>query len=365
MWTEKHVEEIRKTIREKEAEQLSLPIKEQKLQIKNRRYLGSKYKLLDFIDHVVKEHCHHVRSVADLFAGTGVVADRFNREGKKLVVNDLLYSNYLAYLTWFGEEPIDNGKIERLIGQFNRAVPTDDNYVSVNFGGTYFTAYNARKAGYIREEIERRSHELNTRGKAALITSLLYAMDRVANTVGHYDAYRRKLDSLKEIKLLVPEFNDRMNKGNKIYHEDANGLVREISADLFYIDPPYNSRQYGDAYHLLENIAEWKKPEVIGVAKKMIGRHRMKSDYCTMKAANAFADLVSHIRGKYILVSYNNMGQKGVGRSNAKISAEEIVDILETRGTVKIFKMNFPAYTTGKTTIENHKELLYLCEIGR
>src|SRR5699024_6204852 len=257
-------------------------------------------------------------------------------------------------------QKINITKIEKLIKFFNESEATEENYVSNNFGGTYFTDYNARKIGYIREEIEKRSDELNVREKAILITSLIYAMDKVANTVGHYDAYRRKLDSLKEIKLLMPEFNDMLNSGNKIYKEDANELVRKINADLFYIDTPYNSRQYGDAYHLPENIVEWEKPELVGVAKKMMDRSHIKSDYCTMKATSAFADLISNIEGKYILVSYNNMAQKGVGRSNAKISSEEIVEILETRGTVKIFETNFQAYTTGKTNIEDHKEILYL-----
>lgn len=365
MWTDQHVKEIESIIRKKENEQLSLPISEPKLKINNRRYLGSKYKLLDFICKVVKENCTGVSSVADIFGGTGVVADRFNKEGKDIIVNDILYSNYLAYLTWFGKEEINVTKIEELIKEFNEYEPTEENYVSINFGGTYFTEYNARKIGFIREEIENMTDELNSREKAILITSLIYATDKVANTVGHYDAYRRKLDSLNEIKLLIPEFNDELNSGNEIYKEDANNLVRNISADLFYIDTPYNSRQYGDAYHLLENIVEWEKPELVGVAKKMIDRSHIKSDYCTMKATTAFEDLVSNIKGKYILVSYNNMAQKGVGRSNAKISSEEIIEILETRGTVKIFETNFQAYTTGKTNIDNHKELLYLCTVNR
>ena len=32
---------------------------------------------------------------------------------------------------------------------------------------------------------------INYKEYAILITSLLYAMDRIANTVGHYDAYRK------------------------------------------------------------------------------------------------------------------------------------------------------------------------------
>ena len=40
-------------------------------------------------------------------------------------------------------------------------------------------------------------------------------------------------------------------------------------ADVFFMDPPYNSRQYSDAYHVLENVARWEKPDVKGVARKM------------------------------------------------------------------------------------------------
>lgn len=365
MWTEQHIEEIDSNIKRKE-EQLSLPVEiNQRLQIKNRRYLGSKYKLLEFIWKVVEQNCEDIKSVADIFGGTGVVADRFNRAGKEIIVNDILYSNYLAYLTWFSSESIDQDKIEKLISMFNNSEPQEENYVSKNFGGTYFSEYNAMKIGYIREQIEMLSEEINYREKAILITSLLYAMDKVANTVGHYDAYRRKLDSLREIKLLVPDVNDKLNRENRVFNMDANELVREISAGFSIYCTPYNSRQYGDAYHLLENIAEWQEPEVSGVAKKMINRSHIKSDYCTMKATKAFEDLITNINGKYILVSYNNMAQKGVGRSNAKISAEEIIEILETRGKVKTFDTDFQVYTTGKTKIEDHKEILYLCEISR
>jgi len=363
MWTEEHVKEISNTIKGKEAN-LSIPaIKNTKLNINNRRYLGSKYKLLNFISKVVEENCENVHTVADIFGGTGVVADRFKAEGKKIIVNDILYSNYLSYWTWFSSEEADHEKLENIIKDFNNIDVTKENYVSKHFGGTYFTEDNARKIGYIRECIEQLSDSLTFREKAILITSLLYAMDKVANTVGHYDAYRRKLDSLGKLNLLVPEIDENKNQENQIYQKDANMLVREISADLFYIDTPYNSRQYGDAYHLLENIAEWKEQEVVGVAKKMVDRTHIKSDYCTLKAPKAFEDLVSNIQGKYILVSYNNMAEKGVGRSNAKISAEEIVGILQKRGEVQVFETDFKVYTTGKTNIEGHKELLYLCNI--
>ena len=56
-----------------------------KLEINNRRFLGSKYKLLNFIEDTVKEHCKDVKSVIDVFAGTGVVGSLFLKKRKKSI----------------------------------------------------------------------------------------------------------------------------------------------------------------------------------------------------------------------------------------------------------------------------------------
>jgi adenine-specific DNA-methyltransferase len=330
--------------------------------IHNRRYLGSKYKLLGFIEMVSNNINKHIESVADIFAGTGIVADYFNNLDKKIIVNDILRSNFLIYTAFFSDINVNLTKMNNIIKEFNSIQVIEENYFSKNFGGSFFSVENAKKIGYIREKISEMEN-LNFREESILITSLLYATDKVANTCGHYDAYRRKLDTNNEIKLLMPKiyFN---NSSNEIYNEDANKIVKSIETDLVYIDPPYNSRQYGDTYHLLENLAEWKKPDLIGVAKKMKDRSKIKSKYCTIKAPVTFKELIKSINAKYILVSYNNMEQKGVGRSNAKISYEEILNILQNKGSVKVFDCNYKAYTTGKSNISDHKELLYLCEVG-
>lgn len=135
-------------------------------------------------------------------------------------------------------------------------------------------------------------------------------MDKIANTCGHYDAYRQGVKFERRLTLALPQPSQHLNANNLCFNEDTNQLVRRIEADLVYIDPPYNSRQYCDAYHLLENVARWEKPKVYGVARKM-DRTALKSDYCTARAAEAFEDLVKHIHAKYILLSYNNMGPQG------------------------------------------------------
>ena len=329
--------------------------------INNRRYLGNKYKLLPFITKVVNEECKNINTVADIFAGTGAVASAFT--DKKIITNDIMYSNYICHVAWFSSEAYSEEKIIDLITRYNSLNISEDNYMSINFANTYFDLEDCRKIGFIREDIEIRYKDgrINARERALLLTSLLYAMDKIANTCGHYDAYRKGVEFERHLELYVPEPECNLNENNMCYNLDTNLLVADIEADLVYIDPPYNSRQYCDAYHLLENIARWEKPEVFGVAKKM-DRTALKSDYCTHKATKAFEKLISSIHAKYILLSYNNMAEKGNDRSNAKISDEDIMRILQQKGKVKVFSENYKAFTTGKSDIKENQERLFLCE---
>ena len=234
--------------------------------------------------------------------------------------------------------------------------------MTMNFSNTYFSHDDCSKIGFIREDIETKyaNKEINERERALLITSLLYAMDKIAKTCGHYDAYRKGVEFDMHLELLLPEASTTNNKKNKCYNMDSNALAKKIVADLVYIDPPYNSRQYCDAYHLLENVARWEKPEVFGVAKKM-DRTALKSKYCTRSAAEAFEDLIKQLNCKYIVLSYNNMAKKGNDRSNARISDEDIIRILSAKGKLKVFSEEYKAFTTGKSDIENNQERLFLC----
>ena len=328
--------------------------------INNRRYLGNKYKLLPFITKVVAAECQGIETVADVFAGTGAVSSAFT--DKILITNDLMYSNYICNFAWFGAEVYDPEKIADYVIKYNAKDKCGENYMTRNFSDTYFSKEDCSKIGYIREDIEReyKKGHLNKRERAILITALLYAMDKIAVTCGHYDAYRKGAGFEASLELSVPLAGLDTNPKNECFNEDANHLVKRIEADLVYIDPPYNSRQYCDAYHLLENVARWEKPEVFGVAKKM-DRSGMKSKYCTTGATKAFESLIHDIRAKYILLSYNNMAEKGNSRSNAKISDEDIMRILETKGTVKVFEESYKAFTTGKSDIEENAERLFLC----
>lgn len=328
--------------------------------INNRRYLGNKYRLLPFITDVISKECGNFESFADIFAGTGAVSSAYT--DKKLYTNDILYSNYLCHLTWFSNNKFDPKKIEEYIEFFNSDLTYEENYMTENFSNTYFSDRVCSKIGYIREfiETEYNNEKINTKERAMLITSLLYGLDKIANTCGHYDAYRRNVVLTDTLELAVPEPNKSL-KQNECFNCDTNELVRNISSDVVYIDPPYNSRQYCDAYHLIENIARWEKPEVFGVAKKM-DRTALKSKYCTRSAPAAFNDLICNLNAKYIVVSYNNMAEKGNDRSNARISDTELLETLKKKGEVKVYSEQFKAFTTGKSDRSDNEERLFVCK---
>ena len=364
IWNEEAYQKLSEYIKKNKANRFvdskEIPKEYKTTKINNRRYLGNKYKLLPFIKRVVENECKNINTVADIFAGTGAVASAFI--DKKIITNDIMYSNYICHVAWFSSEHYSEEKVIKIITQYNNLKITEDNYMSDNFSNTYFSLDDCRKIGFIRQDIEDKfnSGYINARERALLITSLLYAMDKIANTCGHYDAYRQGVEFEKHLELYVPQPEPDVNENNVCYNMDTNELAPEIEADLIYIDPPYNSRQYCDAYHLLENVARWEKPEVFGVARKM-DRTALKSDYCTQKATVAFENLIDSIHAKYILLSYNNMANKGNDRSNAKISDDDIMKILSKKGKVKVFSEDYKAFSTGKSDIQANQERLFLC----
>ena len=329
-------------------------------QIQNRRYLGNKYKLLEFIQEIINLKCDKIDSFCDIFGGTGVVGNKFNSKEVKIISNDLLNTNYVCLKTFFETKVNIQLGISKKIDYLNSLEVITDNYFSENFGNTFFTIENARKIGFIREEIDRISE--NEEEKNILLCSLIYSVDKTANTVGHYDAFRKKLDAIKPIRLLIPNINFSKNQNNEVFNEDANSLIRKITCDVLYIDPPYNSRQYSDAYHLLENLAEWKKPKVEGIAKKMDRTH-IKSAYCLKNATQAFEDLIMNANCKHILLSYNNTAKTKDDRSNARIEDKDIIRILKQRGSIEIFEKEYKAFTTGKSSRKGNAERIFYCKI--
>jgi len=329
--------------------------------LESRRYIGCKAKLIDWIFNLIDKETQNVHTFCDIFAGTGSVSNRAVTLYDNVILNDFLYSNNLLYKAFFASGKWNKEKVLNYLDAFNNidVNSISGNYFSENYGDRYFDMASAKLIGHIRDVIEDIKVTLTEKEYCILIASLIYSMDRIANTLGHFEAYIKK--EIKPRKFIMRLVDAKNFSGVSIYKEDANELARNIHTDIVYMDPPYNSRQYSRFYHVYEVLVKWDKPELKGTARKPAEENM--SDYCRVNAFKAFTDLVAHIDTRYIVVSYNNTYKSKSSSSKNKIKLEQIQEVLNKCGKTKVFMHRHQAFNAGKTDFNDHKEYLFITEV--
>lgn len=281
-------------------------------------YIGSKLKLCqNFLPETIKSVCGSDLSqkiFCDIFAGTGIVGRTFKSSVKKVISNDIEYYSYVLnknYIENHCEMKDKNDFLEEL----NEIPIKNDGFIFQNycFGGSgerqYFSDENGKKIDTVRIQIENWKDE----GKISLnmyyflLASLLESADKVANTASVYGAYLKKLKKSAQKKMILEPANYELNENvHEVYNCDANELIKKIFGDILYLDPPYNSRQYGANYHLLNTIAEYKPFVPSG---KTGLRKYSRSKYCSSATVKIeFEELIKNADFNYIFLSYNNEG---------------------------------------------------------
>lgn len=362
--------------------------------LSSRRYTGAKTRLLSHIESVFLKHLNAFDgtknlSFFDVFAGTGVVSEHFMKcflspktQDKRLndkihfsrfLINDFLHSNFAIYQGFFAKMPFEMSKLQDIAKTYKaiNGANLSANYYSKSYGGLFFSDNDAKTIGQIRDDLDAllNARQITQKEFCVLLASLIYSTDRVANTVGHYDAYRKNapLCDRFEFELIEPVCADF---AVEIFKEDANVLAKNLAKtndkiDLAFIDPPYNSRQYARFYHLLETLSKNDKPKLYGVAKKPMPEN--VSEYCKSGAKWAFENLVQSLAkcSKILLVTYNNTYVSKSSSSHNKITLEQIQGILSTFGKVFKYEFDFKAFTSGKTEFKDHKEMIFVCEVRK
>ena len=329
-----------------------------RFKLSNRRYIGCKQKLVDWIFERIHDAAPDAKSLFDVFSGTGVVAERALGQFDKVILNDLLYSNQTIYEGFFGSGKASEKKLQRIADEYNAIAPgaLGSNWFSDNYGGKYFEESLARLIGHIRQDIEDRGAELSEKERAILLASLLYSIDSHANTCGHFEAYIKKPIPKRDFAFGLIEYDSFPNI--EIHREDSNALAPKIEADVAYIDPPYNSRQYSRFYHVYETLVKWDKPVLQGTARKPPTENM--SEYCRNGAFAAFTDLVRKLKCRLLVVSYNNTYSSKSKSSENKITLEQLKTALDSVGKTKVFARKHGFFNAGKTDFDDHKEYLFV-----
>lgn len=316
-------------------------------------YIGSKNKLSDFIKEAVYKTVGKDLSdkiFCDLFSGTGVVSRNFKGEVKQVISNDLEYYSYVLIRNSVGNhKAIKNAEelIEKLNSLKGKAGFIYKNYCRGGNGERqYFSDENGKKIDAIRQEIEawKTAKTIDENTYFFLLASLLESADKVANTASVYGAYLKhiKASAAKELILKSAEFELSKNE-SKVFNKNSNDLIKEIKGDILYLDPPYNARQYGANYHILNTIALYDK----FVPKGKTGlREYNKSKYCSKVSVHSeFEDLIKNADFKYIFLSYNNEGL---------MSVAEIETIMKKYGKYKLVSKAYQRFKADKTENRNH-----------
>ena len=318
-------------------------------------YIGSKYKLSSWIEtkitKVVKDDLSQ-KIFCDIFAGTGIVGRKFKTKVKQVIANDFEYYSYVLNRNYIGNHTAIEDAND-LIEELNNLPLREDGFIYCNYcfgsgsGRQYFSDENGKKIDTMRQAIEKWKEQgkIDEDRYYFLLASLIESADKVANTASVYGAFLKKLkkSAQKELVLEPAEFEINCNT-HKVFNEDSNKLIQDIEGDILYLDPPYNQRQYGANYHLLNTIAEYKyfKPN----GKTGLPDYK-RSAYCKRgEVVKVFRELIKNAKFKYIFLSYNNEGL---------MSLDDVKKIFKEFGKYDLIETNYQRFKADKTENRNHK----------
>ena len=156
---------------------------------------------------------------------------------------------------------------------------------SISFAGGYIGLQQAINIDSIRFAIDelRATNVISDVGHRWLVLALCQALNKVSTTTGHFAQFLRvkpetinryvaqRIRSvwqewLKAIFELAPIGTKKWRNNNKVYREDASGLIAKLNdkkqrPSIIYADPPYTGDQYSRYYHVYETLILYDYPE--------------------------------------------------------------------------------------------------------
>lgn len=289
-------------------------------------YIGSKKTLLPFIYDSINSNTKNLEDkiFCDLFSGTGIVGSFFKDKTKKVIANDMEYYSYILNRNYIQ----NTGLFEIPFEPIQKEGFIYNNYcLGSGSKRMYFSDENGKYIDGIRDQIE--FYKADEDLYNFLLCSLLECADKVANTASVYGAFLKTLKASASRRIDLIAYQPIVGNKGEVFQEDANSLIRKIKGDILYLDPPYNSRQYGSNYHMLNTIAYNKEFEPKGITGLP---DYNKSKYSSkVLVEETFEDLITNANFEDIYISYNNEGI---------INIDRFKSILEKYGKYEVFKFD-------------------------
>lgn len=317
--------------------------------MKSIGYMGSKEKLLTFIEAAMRDYFgekyNEINSFFDCFSGSGRVANHFKNQFS-VTTNDKQFFTKVINNAFLNNKH-SSEHFKPLIDHLNNLdeeyfYKTDGFFTQTysmnhNVNGTLhedgtrklFLTKNGRKIDMIRHRIDEMfdAGEIDQEEKDVLIVCLMRAISLVQNAGGHQNSYYSewKDKAFKDLVLAYPTIEPSV-KTHTHLNADIEDVIEHVESDVIYIDPPYGSTvPYSAYYHLYNTIAENSRPEVSLMASKPVhcyGKSKLEKNKKN-EVMKSFIDLISASKSKTVVLSYHDEGL---------LSHADLVKVMELSG---------------------------------
>ncbi|OGM01540.1 DNA methyltransferase [Candidatus Uhrbacteria bacterium RIFOXYC2_FULL_47_19] len=318
------------------------------------KYAGSKLKILPHIVNIVSE-LPDIKNVFDGFSGSTRVSQAFAQLGYNTTSSDISAWSEVFANCYLKSKKTDEF-YQKIVNRLN-GLKGYDGWFTENYGGDItdtkkpFQRKNTRKLDAIRDEIEKLN--LGWEDKCVVLTSLIYALDAVDSTLGHYVSYLSEWSPRSHNDLWLELPNRFTHTGNhQVLRGDIFDTVSKGKFDFTYFDPPYGSNnekmppsrvRYNSYYHIWTTVIQHDKPKLFGKVNRRedsrdefaasIFEEFRKDDDGHYLAMKALRRLIQETQSRYILLSYSSGG---------RATKEELKSIINESGVLmKVVEIDY------------------------
>ncbi len=353
-------------------------------------YLGNKRSLLEFIgaslESIQKKTGKEKLQIFDVFSGSGIVSRYFKQHSSLLIANDLeTYTRLIntCYLSNASERDMvqlrglfcdlkEQLEMAEYKNEWESGIirkyysPKDDNNIQMG-ERVFYTSRNAHYIDTARSIIAEYPESI----QAYFIAPLLSLASVHTNTSGVFKGFYKNKDGIgqfggsnkdalnritAEMEIQFPVFS-KFECETRVLQGDSNKIIEEVEeVDVAYIDPPYNQHPYGSNYFMLNIIANNEEPKNISTVSGIDADWNRSSYNKAKEASKSLEDLVSRIKAKFVLISFNSEGF---------MSTDDMKKMLKKYGKVSINECEYNTFKASRNLQSRNKhvtEFLFLLE---